>query len=159
MIDSLRQVRQELADKALHVFGIGGTATLHLAALLQIDSVDSTGWRNRAARGIIQLPGTGDRIITQLGNWHGRKLDDEEWNILEACPICQRLGIQSLKANGMEGFSARATHNLWTLFYEMEQIENHLVDGSYSEWYERHLQNSTYLRFVKKAFKQRQLHN
>ena len=30
--------------KRIHVFGIGGTATLHLAALMGFDSADSSGW-------------------------------------------------------------------------------------------------------------------
>jgi hypothetical protein len=40
----------------------------YIAALLDINSVDSRGWRNRAACGIIQLPGKGDRIVADLGN-------------------------------------------------------------------------------------------
>jgi hypothetical protein len=50
VLDALIHVRRTFADKEVHVFGIGGTATLHLAALLGVDSVDSSGWRNRAAR-------------------------------------------------------------------------------------------------------------
>ncbi len=65
IIDRLTHFRDKFKDKKLHVFGIGGTATLHIAALLGINSVDSTGWRNRAARGLIQLPGTGDRIVAE----------------------------------------------------------------------------------------------
>lgn len=156
VIDSVRRVRLILSDKSLHVFGIGGTATLHLAALLDIDSVDSTGWRNRAARGIIQLPGKGDRIVAELGNWRGRRINTEEWDILEASPICQKLGIKSLLARGIEGFCARAAHNLWTLFNEIEEIEIHLANDTYSLWYESHLENSTYLRFIKKALLYRQ---
>ena len=53
ILDSLRHVRQTFANKEIHVFGMGGTATLHLAILLGMDSVDSSGWRNRAARGIV----------------------------------------------------------------------------------------------------------
>ena len=32
------------------------------------DSVDSSGWRNRAPRGIMQLPGSGDRMVAELGS-------------------------------------------------------------------------------------------
>ena len=73
ILEGLRRVRQTFADEEIHVFGIGGTATLHLAALLGMDSVDSSGWRNRAARGIVQLPGSGDRIVANLGSWRGRE--------------------------------------------------------------------------------------
>src|SRR5207249_1811358 len=50
VLGTLERVRREFAGKKVHVFGIGGTATLHLAKLLGMDSVDSSGWRNRAAR-------------------------------------------------------------------------------------------------------------
>jgi 7-cyano-7-deazaguanine tRNA-ribosyltransferase len=65
ILDSLKHVRQTFADKEIHVFGVGGTATLHLAKLLGMNSADSSGWRNRAARGIVQLPGSGDRNGSQ----------------------------------------------------------------------------------------------
>jgi 7-cyano-7-deazaguanine tRNA-ribosyltransferase len=78
VLSSLRHVRRTFADKEIHVFGIGGTATLHLAALLGVDSVDFSGWRNRAARGIVQLPGCGDRMVADLGSWRGRRPSAEE---------------------------------------------------------------------------------
>jgi hypothetical protein len=37
----LVEVRQTFKDKFIHVFGIGRTAKLHLAALLGMDSVDT----------------------------------------------------------------------------------------------------------------------
>jgi hypothetical protein len=120
VLDSLYQARQELAGKQLHVFGLGGTATIHLAALLRIDSADSSGWRNRAARGIVQLPGRGDRMVANLGNWRGREPNTEEWSLLTLClcPVCQQAGVRGLKARGIDGFCHRATHNLWTLLDE-----------------------------------------
>lgn len=146
VLDSVRQVRAELANKQLHVFGVGGIATLHLAALLEVDSVDSAGWRNRAARGIIQLPGRGERIVANLGNWRGRKPDEPEWEILRncPCPACQEFGAETLQVSGMPGFCCRATHNLWTLLDEARQIDEHLANGTYEEWYGQHVENSTY---------------
>jgi queuine/archaeosine tRNA-ribosyltransferase len=100
ILESLSHVRQEFADQKIHLFGVGGTATLHLAALLGMDSVDSSGWRNRAARGIIQLPGRGDRMVADLGSWRGRKPSQEEWETLAACrcPACQNFKLAGLKA-------------------------------------------------------------
>ena len=40
ILDSLKHVRRAFHDKRIHVFGLGGTATLHLAALLGIDSAN-----------------------------------------------------------------------------------------------------------------------
>ncbi len=146
ILDSLRQVRQAFVGKQIHVFGIGGTATLHIAALLGIDSVDSSGWRNRAARGVIQLPGTGERVVAELGSWRGRRPTSDEWKRLEGCPCpaCKQHGTTGLKANRSSGFYNRATHNLWMLLEEALLIQEHLAAGTYAEWYKGHLDNTMY---------------
>lgn len=146
ILNGLRQFRRDFADKQIHVFGIGGTATLHFAMLLGIDSVDSSGWRNRAARGIIQLPGSGERVIVELGSWRGRSLSQQEMQTLRAClcPACQREGVRGLKATGVLGFRNRATHNLWTLLEEVKWIEKNLTAGTYHEAYKEHLDNTIY---------------
>ena len=156
ILEGLRRVRQTFADKEIHVFGIGGTATLHLAALLGMDSVDSSGWRNRAARGIIQLPGSGDRIVANLGSWRGREPRESEWNTLIVCPCpaCRQFGIDGLQATGIRGFSNRATHNLWTLLDEVRQINAHSTDSSYRTWYKDHLDNSIYLPLIEQTLSQ-----
>ena len=153
VLEMLRLTRMELSNKLIHVFGIGGTATLHIAALLGINSVDSSGWRNRAARGIIQLQGCGDRLVAQLGKWRGRELSDDERRQLSKCqcPSCQKFEIQGLEENGIEGFSKRATHNLWTLLEEARLIDSHISNGTYRDWYQGHLINSTYRPLVDKV--------
>ncbi len=157
ILAGLIHVRQVFADKHLHVFGIGGTATLHLAALLEMDSVDSSGWRNRAARGLVQLPGSGDRMVAELGSWRGREPSREEWEWLEACPCpaCRQFGIAGLKARKIYGFCNRATHNLWVLLEENRRIERRLANNTYSKWCERHLDNSIYLPLVHQLLKQK----
>lgn len=151
VLRSLRQVRSLLADKHLHVFGLGGTATLHLAGLFKIDSLDSSGWRNRAARGIVQLPGRGDRMVANMGSWRGREPDETEWSLLAACPCpaCQQFGVAGLKATGIDGFCNRATHNLWVLLQEAKDIEAHLAANTYREWYTSHVDNSIYRALVR----------
>lgn len=144
ILDNLQDVREEFKDKKLHVFGIGGTATLHIAALLEINSVDSSGWRNRAARGIIQLPGTGERIVAELGKWKGRKLSQDELKQLKECqcPACKMYGVTGLQESGAIGFWNRATHNLWILLEEARMIEENLVADTYKDWYLTHLDNT-----------------
>lgn len=157
LIHGLAHFRKKFHNKKLHVFGIGGTATLHIAALLQINSVDSSGWRNRAARGLIQLPGTGDRIVADLGNWRGRYLSEDEKRKLKKCqcPACQQSGLQGLQMNGVTGFCNRATHNLWVLLEEARQIEEHLnVVGDYEQWYLHHLDNTTYTPLIQKVLQE-----
>lgn len=146
LLESIHHVRDEFKTQKLHIFGIGGTATLHLAALLNINSVDSSGWRNRAARGMIQLPGTGERVVAALGNWRGRAVNREEEKKLKEClcPACQKYGLAGLKASKVEGFCNRATHNLWTLIEEAKLIEKHRTNGTYKDWYKEHLDNTVY---------------
>ncbi|HIK52222.1 MAG TPA: hypothetical protein IGS17_15040 [Oscillatoriales cyanobacterium M59_W2019_021] len=146
ILENLLHFCQEFKNQKLHVFGIGGTATLHIAALLGIHSVDSSGWRNRAARGLIQLPGTGERVIADLGNWRGRRLSEDEFNQLKncPCPACRQHGVEGLKASGVVGFSNRATHNLWVLLEEARLIEEHLLARTYKDWYKEHLDNTMY---------------
>ena len=147
IINSLLHICEEFKDKKIHVFGIGGTATLHIAALLGFNSVDSCGWRNRAARGMIQLPGTGERSIAKLGSWRGREISQEELKKLKKCqcPACKKHGIKGLQAHGSEGFYNRATHNLWVLLEEARQIQEHLIVlQDYQDWYQEHLDNTIY---------------
>lgn len=157
ILDGLRLARSQLSGKQLHVFGIGGVATLHLVALLGFDSADSSGWRNRAAYGLIQLPGKGDRMVANLGSWRGRVPSEEEWNLLAdcQCPACQQFGTEGLKARGLQGFCNRATHNLWVLLEEIRQIEEHLANGTYGSWYSRHVENSIYRRLINYVWKNR----
>ncbi len=157
ILDSLIHVRQAFADKMIHVFGIGGTATLHLAALLGMNSVDSSGWRNRAARGIVQLLGRGDRVVAELGSWQGRKPSRDELKMLEACrcPACQKFGINGLRARKIYGFCNRAAHNLWVLLEENRQLQRRLKNNTYSVWYERHLKNSIYLPLIRRLLRHR----
>jgi queuine/archaeosine tRNA-ribosyltransferase len=151
ILEALGRVRDAFVNKQLHVFGIGGTATAHIAALLGIDSADSSGWRNRAARGIVQLPGSGDRSVANLGSWRGRAPSTEEWERLAACccPGCKVNGLAGLQTGGSAGFCNRATHNLWTLLEETAAIETHLADNSYLEWYATHLDNTIYLPLIR----------
>jgi 7-cyano-7-deazaguanine tRNA-ribosyltransferase len=142
----LRHVRETFKDKSIHVFGVGGTSTLHLTALLGFDSVDSSGWRNRAARGIVQLPGCGERLVAALGKWRGRKPSADEWRVLNGCkcPACREHGAKGLKASKLHGFCCRATHNLWVLLDENRWLTKHITAGTYARNYKRRVDNSTY---------------
>jgi len=151
ILQSLINLRREFADKQIHVFGIGGTSTLHVAMLLGFDSVDSSGWRNRAARGIVLLSGSGERTIVPLGSWNGRKLNATEMEQIAECfcPACRKFGLEGLKSQTTEGFRIRATHNLWILLEEQKWISENLNSGDYINAYSGHLNNSTYLPLIR----------
>ncbi len=146
VLAGLQHFRSVFDQKTLHVFGVGGTSTLHIMSLLGIDSVDSSGWRNRAARGIVQLPGCGERLVAELGNWRGRRPSNAEWRTLRACscPACKTHGVKGLKANKLHGFCCRATHNLWVLLEENTWLTRHVGDRTYAEHYADRVDNSVY---------------
>jgi tRNA-guanine family transglycosylase len=155
VLESLQHVRKTFKDKSIHVFGVGGTATLHLSALLGFDSVDSSGWRNRAARGIVQLPGSGERLIADLGKWRGREPTAKEWKVLNRCrcPACREHGVEGIKASKLHGFCCRATHNLWVLLEENRWLAKHISAGTYQQNYRRRVQNSTYKPIIRELLK------
>lgn len=146
VLSGLRHVRSAFADRSIHVFGVGGTATLHVVSLLGFDSADSSGWRNRAARGIVQLPGSGERLVSDLGKWRGRVPSVAEWEKLEncRCPACRAHGVDGLKANKLLGFCCRATHNLWVLLEEEKWLAKHITAGTYARRYTGRVDNSVY---------------
>jgi len=61
-IYALITLRKMLPNSFIHAFGIGGTMA-YLAIFAGIDSYDSNGWIQKAAYGVIQLPGISDRFI------------------------------------------------------------------------------------------------
>jgi len=163
VIDAIRQVRERF-DGHLHIFGIGGLGTLHLAASLAVDSIDSSGWRNRAARGLILLPGRGERSVIPLSSWRGVEVSQEEIQMLEVCPCpaCQRYGLIGLRSCnarsnkegrgiGISGFKIRAIHNLWTLLREAEEVESKMQSKEYNMWYRNHVKSTILLRLIEYA--------
>jgi 7-cyano-7-deazaguanine tRNA-ribosyltransferase len=144
VLTHLQYVRGEFQTQRLHVFGIGGTATIHIAALLGMDSIDSSGWRNRAARGIVQL--------ANLGKWRGRKPKRKEVKLLNecSCPACRQFGIKGLRAKGIEGFSNRACHNLWILLEEAKWVREKMKAQDYAGCYQDRMDNTIYLPLIER---------
>jgi tRNA-guanine family transglycosylase len=123
VIRIVSHVRKLLPGKLIHVFGVGSTITMHLMFASGADSLDSSSWRSKAAFGIIQLPGIGDRYITgRAGKATGKKylnLSRKEARVLEEChcPACRKLGLPGLR----HSFSMRALHNCWVFQREVEK--------------------------------------
>jgi hypothetical protein len=151
----LRRIRKEFPGH-IHAFGIGGIVTLHLAAALGLDSLDSSGWRQRAARGLINLRGRGERQAVKLGNWKGREVTAEEWEELARCrcPACREEGCDGLRRKGIEGFAARATHNLAMLVHEAELIRRHLSAGDFASWSPKRIGSNALADLVRVALEQ-----
>jgi 7-cyano-7-deazaguanine tRNA-ribosyltransferase len=148
----LRRARRDFPGR-IHAFGIGGIVTLHLAAALGVDTADSSGWRQRAARGLILLRGRGERLAVKLGSWEGRALKAEEWDELDRCrcPACRAHGRAGLRAKRMEGFVSRAVHNLTMLIEEAALINRHLAAGDFAAWSSRRVRGNAMADLVAHA--------
>lgn len=148
----LRRVRRQFPGR-IHAFGIGGIITLHLAAALGIDTADSSGWRQRAARGLILLRGRGERQAVKLGSWLGRPLTAAEWDQLDRCrcPTCRTHGSGALRAKDLPGFVGRAVHNLHVLLGEARLINRHLRAGDFAAWSARRVRGNRMADLVKFA--------
>lgn len=156
VVDDVLTVRRRFPKTRIHGFGIGGTATLHVATVLGLDSVDSSGWRNRAARGIVQLVGTGDRVVADFGKWRGRRLSPKERASLRdcGCGSCSTFGPKELEKDGLRGFGARASHNLWVLVQELREAEARVSAPGYLAWVQAHLDNRVFLPLLQHALRE-----
>lgn len=112
-------IRKLLPKKKIHVFGVGSALTMHLMFYVGASSVDSSGWRTKAAFGAIQLPGIGDRYITRRKRHKTyRNISKDEEEILAhcQCPVCKEGGLEKLRTS----FKSRALHNSWVFQKEVE---------------------------------------
>jgi tRNA-guanine family transglycosylase len=146
-LEIIKTVRAEFPETFLHVFGVGGTTTMHLMFALGVDSLDSIGWRLKAGYGAVQLPGLGDRFT---GNRHrkSRTLLIEDEKAKEAllgckCPVCcdhTALGerLQALDRS----FNNRALHNAWVFVQEVSAFRERVKADSVESFVSQRLQHS-----------------
>ncbi|AJC72672.1 hypothetical protein X802_02830 [Thermococcus guaymasensis DSM 11113] len=131
-IDLIKLVKELVPDRKIHVFGIGGSLTMHLMFLLGVNSIDSSSWRFKAAYGAIQLPGKGDRYITGKAQPKYRDLSEEDLAELRKCecPACTSHGVEGLRSS----FKLRAIHNAWVYQKEVEIARQKIEEGTYQEY-------------------------
>jgi queuine/archaeosine tRNA-ribosyltransferase len=114
---------------------------MHLMFYTGADSVDSSGWRTKAAYGAIQLPGTPDRYISKRKKHKDYpKLTKEEKRMLDdcRCPACKRYSVDSL----MRSFQLRALHNAWVFQREVELARKLIAENTYEKYVEKILQKT-----------------
>ena len=145
VMQSIKLIRSEFPDAMIHAFGIGSTLTMHLMYSVGTDSLDSTGWRIKAAYGMIQLPGVSDRHVKTRNN--GRRfLDAAEQRILAKCecPTCKGNSIDNRMKILDENFIPRAVHNAWVFKKEEEYFKNALKDRNTRKFLDKRLNKSFY---------------
>ncbi|MHA2282186.1 MAG: tRNA-guanine transglycosylase [Promethearchaeota archaeon] len=153
-------VRKAFPDTFLHVFGVGGTTSMHFLYSLGVDSIDSVAWRLKAAFGAIQLPGVGDRFVVSKNRKRGRvplHENEEDIELLEACqcPICKDKDIKerlaALDNTKPKTFENRALHNAWTYRYENDEVQKAIKRGKPEEFTKRRLKRSTYRKIYENS--------
>lgn len=150
VIDAIGTVREEFPNSLLHAFGVGSSKTMHLMYSLGVDSLDSSGWRLKAAYGIIQLPGVGDRHPLTRNN--GRPfLNEKEKRILEQCecPSCKELSLNDRVCLLDENFPARAVHNAHVFINEQELMQLEIKDGNSKEFLRNRLNSGVFSKAYK----------
>lgn len=134
-VEVIKAVRTEFPRSFLHVFGVGGTTTMHLMFALGVDSLDSIGWRLKAGYGAVQLPGLGDRF-TGSRYRRNRTLLIEDKVAKEAliecqCPVCQEHNALEERLMALDqSFNNRALHNAWVFVQEAKAFQEAAQAGS-----------------------------
>ena len=153
VVDAIRYVRERFPDALLHVFGVGGTTTMHLMLALGVDSIDSIGWRLKAGHGAIQLPGIGDRFLKPRNDRKTirsrRVMNDIEKEVLSqcACPTCAGLTLSKRIEMLDQSFEKRALHNAWVYLKELRQFKQCVKAGVLSEFLAHRLKSSPFKQF------------
>lgn len=126
-------------DFKVHVTGFGSSPlSLHLAYYLGADSIDSAGYRRKAAYGKIILPGTGERHISNRSVSFGNSRIDDSLDLMWLnkcnCPVCSTNPKLLL-----EDWKARAVHNEFVIKLEWQMAQDLLKIGedAYETYLER----------------------
>ncbi len=138
-VEIIKTVRAEFPRSFLHVFGVGGTTTMHLMFALGVDSLDSIGWRLKAGYGAVQLPGLGDRL-TGARPRGGRTLlmlDDDAKSLLCECqcPVCRGRKTFEARLDALaSSFNNRAMHNAWVFVQEAAEFRERVRTGGVEQF-------------------------
>jgi len=148
VIKVILEIRKQEPRKKLHVFGTGGSLTMHLMYHAGADSLDSSAWRTKAAFGAIQMSGVGDRYITK--NHRHKKypaLSRDEKKRLEncRCPICRKYGFKALQ----EEFTGRAIHNAWVHQQEVRKTRKLMRENRYDEYVDKILSKTNFAKLFR----------
>jgi 7-cyano-7-deazaguanine tRNA-ribosyltransferase len=147
VVEIIKTIRTEFPDAFLHVFGVGGTTTMHLMFALGVDSLDSIGWRLKAGYGAVQLPGFGDRFTGDRQRKRRTLLKDDEKAkeaLLECeCPVCQEhVALEKRLAALDKSFNNRALHNAWVFVQEAVAFRAQIEANSVESFVRERLQHS-----------------
>lgn len=167
LIDMFSQAINTVVDHSdfkIHLMGWGSSPLmLHLGFYLGINSLDTAGYRRKAAYGKIILPGQGERHVGgSTTDFGGKRLDaDSDPKDIELlnkcnCPIC-RVNKYQLYAD----WRARAIHNEWVMKNEANLAERMLEKGinEYEQYLNDHVFANSGLKYIWEYAKKRRKYN
>jgi len=144
IIDTIKYVRKKFPERLLHIFGIGSASTMHLMFSLGVDSIDSMGWRLKAAHGAVQIPFTADRFLSSLnGKRRNRPVfSNKEKEIFDDCEcgIHEEFDYETIDTK----FEPKAIHNAFVFLEENLQALKEIRKMNYFEFVSDRLKNTVY---------------
>lgn len=149
--DAIGLIREEFPDSLLHTFGVGSSQSMHFMFALGVDSLDSMAWRLKAAYGVIQLPGVGDRHLTPRNSKKRPFIRGREKELLAncECPFCQDKTLKERIQGLNDSFYSRSVHNAWVFLNEQKKIHQALKEGRIKSFIESRLKKGTFSKAVK----------
>jgi len=153
VIDAIKYVREYFPKSFLHVFGIGSASTMHLMFSLGVDSIDSMGWRLKAAYGAVQIPYTADRFLTSRNGQRKNRVifSEKEKEIFNSCN-CGIHKDYSYKEIDSK-FELRAIHNAYVFLQENLYAIKEIRNDTYFNFVKRRLEKTVYFSLFKYSFK------
>lgn len=165
-------LRKKLPNAFIHAFGLGGTMA-YLAVLAGVDSYDSNGWIQKAAYGVIQLPGISDRFLRKEShnrpylikdrNQRNSKKPINEIDIFMKCKCsaCSRFYSDNWKkkdwkkkqkafiGRDQEPKMLRAIHNLSLYQNEIFEMREAIKKNFLKAFIKERLRFSIYYKYIK----------
>jgi len=150
ILKKIIKIKQYFPESEIHVFGLGGIATL-IIFFHFIDSTDTSCWIHDARFSKLRMIGGG--IIRPK---RPKSMEAFRKENLCGCPICQQYGNDILDIKGSKGFQLRAIHNAWVLNKEIELLNQNILSGKYynyifnragkSNWHKKILEKALTLK-------------
>ncbi len=156
VVDSINYVRKRFPERMLHVFGIGSASTMHLMFALGVDSIDSMGWRLKAAYGAVQLPFTADRFLSDLDGKRGNRpiFSNEQKRRFNDCNcgIHQEYDYDYIDVT----FEPKAIHNAYIFLQENIKAIEAITNENYKSFVNKRLERTIYKKLFKYSLNQSQ---
>ena len=117
-------LRQELPDKKIHAFGVGGSRLMHLIFYAGANWVDSMSWFIEAINGWVEVLFEDGMVKTK----RLREINRDDLQALDncQCPVCRYHSPEDLDRER----SLRVVHNAWIRQKLVERVRELIEEGA-----------------------------